>query len=453
MREILKKVIVLCGVMTVAMASVFAQNINTDKIVAKLAKLDAEVNNEKKNSNAEIWIEHAEAYYEAAALATQNLAQGIPVEANGLYTSHSVTSIGDMTYNEYQYPLVTIYTSTQSSDIQGWKVKSLVEGKDLCAVALNSLNRVYSMAPTEKDRISDLLSKIENYYIKNADASYNIAMYMDAAYAYNMVGKVQSSPAYRGDKMGIYPYMAGYIYTIIGKNEPKCYALGADALNKALAMGYTDNAGDIYLYLYMCYYYQEDTSARDANLERAKQALMKGLEKFPDNDNLIELLAHHYIREDSNVCSPAFLTSLINNALVRNPKNTNLWFARGCIHTIAKNYDEGIASFKKMVEITPNDYLAWYHIGNAYFLKGDAAHKELLANENVSLDEYNKHMQSVNDIYKEALPYLEKSFELNSNDVATIELLKYLGFHFREEPGMKEKYDKYKTIYEQLKKQ
>ncbi|MBR6759871.1 MAG: tetratricopeptide repeat protein [Alistipes sp.] len=452
MRKSLKKAIVLCGAICVAMAGAFAQNVNTDKIVAQLTKLDAAVNNEKKNSNAELWIEHAEAYYEAAALATRDLARGVPVGVVGAYTSRSTVTIGDVAYNAYQYPLVTIYTSTQNSEIQGWKVKSPMAGTDLCAVALKSLNKAYSLAPTEKERISGLLSNIERYYEKNADASSNIAMYMDAAYAYNMVSEVQSSPAYRGVKMGIYPYMAGYIYTMIGEGNPKYYALGAEALNKALAMGYTDKAGDIYFYLYTCCYYQEDSSSRTANLERAKQLLAEGLTKFPNNDNIVASFIHAYTAAGASGGSSAELIEVLDGALARNPKNADMWFARGRILSELKNYDEAAVSFKKAVEIDPNDAYAWHYIGRCYFLKGDAAHEELGANEEITLDEYDKYMQAVNDIYKEALLYLEKSFELNSNDVGTVELLKALTFHFRREPGMQEKYDKYKAIYEQLNK-
>ena len=50
---------------------------------------------------------------------------------------------------------------------------------------------------------------------------------------------------------------------------------------------------------------------------------------------------------------PADLVTLIDSAIADNPENVDLWFGRGRIFYALKNYDESIASFKKVVELKP----------------------------------------------------------------------------------------------------
>ena len=53
--------------------------------------------------------------------------------------------------------------------------------------------------------------------------------------------------------------------------------------------------------------------------------------------------------------------------------------------------------------------------------------------------------------YKAAVPALEKAYELNPNNLATVETLKVLTFRLRDEDGMMPKYEKYNKALEELK--
>ena len=48
----------------------------------------------------------------------------------------------------------------------------------------------------------------------------------------------------------------------------------------------SDEEGNIYYYLFHCYYGQKDADA--ANVMKAKDVLLKGLEKFPKNSRILE---------------------------------------------------------------------------------------------------------------------------------------------------------------------
>ena len=90
---------------------------------------------------------------------------------------------------------------------------------------------------------------------------------------------------------------------------------GGGYLSKALDMGYADEEGNIYYYLFHCYYGQK---AQDkAFLEKAKQALLTGIEKFPKNDRIIDGLVQLYTSPEDNVGDPADLIGLIDKAILR----------------------------------------------------------------------------------------------------------------------------------------
>ena len=91
-----------------------------------------------------------------------------------------------------------------------------------------------------------------------------------------------------------------------------------------------------------------------------------------------------------------------------------------------------------------------HFLGYFYIAKGDALNDEINKRDYKSMAAYNEDQKGVNAIYMEAIPYLEKAYELNPNDFATVETLKVLCFRLRDEAGVMEKYEKYNKIYEEM---
>ena len=192
-----------------------------------------------------------------------------------------------------------------------------------------------------------------------------------------------------------------------------------------------------------------DSPVRAANLERAKQVLMEGLAKFPNNDNIVEGLINIYTADGANVGNPADLIEMVDKALERDPKNSGLWYGRGRIFYSLKDFDQSIASFKKVVEITPEDAYTWYYIGYFYVNKADTMNEEFNQRDIKSNKEWNEGMDRILAVYKEGLPYMEKAFEMKQ-EFSFVETLKALTFRLRDEEGMMEKYEKYNSIYKEM---
>ncbi len=447
-----KLIFAVMAVMVMAAPMANAQKVNKDATLAKLAKADADVADAKKGSKAATWINRGKAYYAAASAATKDIYVGMSIAdlELALGKADSIADgvvVGDKTLSEFTYPWLKIYIA--AGVVDAWIPTQTIKDEDLAAVALDSYNKAYEMDNKTASKLAEGLKQLESYYSQNGNVYMEATRYAEAAYAYAQAYKVQESPAFTGQKDPSYLYYAGYLYTIDGATNNASYVKGAEMLTKALEAGYTDPDGNIYYYLYHCYYGQTDSSVRLANLQRAKDLLMEGLAKFPKNDRIVEGLINVYT-SDSQVGDPTELIKMVDGALERDPKNKDMWFGRGRIFYSMKNYDESIASFKKVVELDPNDAQSTYFLGYFYIAKGDALNDEINKRDYKSMAAYNEDQKAVTAIYMEAVPYLEKAHELNPSDFATIETLKVLCFRLRDEAGMMEKYEKYNKTYEEM---
>ena len=81
----------------------------------------------------------------------------------------------------------------------------------------------------------------------------------------------------------------------------------------------------------------------------------------------------------------------------------------------------------------------------------DSMNDEINKKDYKSNAEFNEDQEKVKSVYRAAIPYLEKSYELNPKDLRNVELAKEVTFKLRDEEGMMPKYEKYNKAYQELK--
>ena len=440
-------------VMATPMAN--AQKVNQQVLLDKIANAEAATKNPKKNIKAATWIALGNAYYDAAITPTKDLFTGVEYSvvevAMGMPESkNDGVVINGNTFTEMIYPWVKIYVA--NNQVITWVQTKQVKEGDLVAAALDAYKKAYEVEPKQAKKIDVCLKRLINFLAMSGNADQDAAQWGSAANNYYQAYQVQECPAFDGEKNASYLYFAGYLWVLDGNVNKKqdSYPKAVEALNKALEAGYADEKGDIYHFLYHAYNGQINSAVREANMQRAKQLLMEGLSKFPSNDNIIAALIDIYT-SDSNVGDPSELVEMIDAALKRDPKNRDMWFGRGKVFYNLKNYDESIVSFKKVIELEPTNAQATFFIGYFYIAKGDALSEEINRRDYKSSAEWKADSQKVTDIYKEALPFLEKAHELNPKDFSTVETLKILTFRLREEEGIGAKSEKYTKLYNEMK--
>ena len=446
----MKKVfLTVLAVALVAVTAVQAQKVNKSALVSKIEKSDADIADAKKGAKAATWINRGKAFYEAAIEPTKNLfvnmdAAMLKLAVGEPASTESVTLV-NVPYEAWVYPWFTAYI--KDGKIATWSQTQWVI-EDAPAKAIEAYNKAYEMDPKTADKVKEGLKQISDFCSQVGNTGIDTGNYADAADAYALAFEAQSSPAHGNPEPALL-YYAGYLRTVDGAANPASFVIGADYLNKALELGYNDEEGNIYYYLFHCYYGQKD--ADKANVLKAKDALVAGIKKFPKNERILNGLVQLYTNPEDSVGDPADLVALIDAAIESNPENVDLWFGRGRIFFALKQYDESIASFRKVVELKPDLFEGNYYLGVFYTIKADEMNKVMNEKQYSSQTAYDADLKEVNAVYMEAVPWFEKAYEMKKGDVNTLDFLKSICFRLRDEEGMMDKYNKYNTLLKEAK--
>ncbi|MEG1699735.1 MAG: hypothetical protein RRY33_01270 [Alistipes sp.] len=443
-----KMILTALAALLLAVPAVQAQKVNKAAILAKIEKSDSDVADAKKAAKAATWLNRGKIFYEAAIEPTKNLFVNMDGAMLKLTVGEPVSvdkiKVADVEYTTWIYPYFTAYI--KDNKIVTWKETQKVF--DAAVVkAIEAYNKAYELDPKVADKAKEGLKQISDFCSQIGNTGIDTGDYAVAADAYVTAFAAQSSPAYANAEP-VLLYYAGYLRTIDGATNPASFPMGVEYLSKALDLGYADEEGNIYYYLFHCYYGQK--AADEANVLKAKDALLAGINKFPKNERILDGLMQLYTTE-KGVGDPADLVALIDEAIKNNPENTDLLFGRARIFYALKNYDEGIVSLTKVVEMKPDQFDGNYYLGVFYASKGDVLNADMNTKQYSSQAAYDADLKSVNDVYLAAVTPLEKAYQIKPESMDTLELLKQLCFRLRDEPGIKEKYETYNALYKQVK--
>ena len=435
-----------------ALPAANAQNVNTQNEINKLKKVDLNLENPKKNIKASTWLAHGKAYTDAYILPTKEIGRGVPVQVLQMNVGEPRNMVegqlqgAQMVVLDYEY--VDIYVNPTNYLIEGWNQKKEIKD-NLAQTAIASLKKAYEMDPKLESKIAAVALNLANALMQQGDALNSVGRILDAAECFELAYRAESivpSTTANGDNI----FNSGMLWTmhaasLQGEEAMAAFAKGEQLFSEVIAKGYTDANGNIYYYLFHCYYGQKDKNSEEY-LPKAKEALLTGIKLFPKNNTILDGLMQFYTAEEG-VGDPAELTSMIENSLKDDPTNYDLWFGRGRVYNAIKNYDECIKSFEKCAALRPDAFDANFYMGYFIIEKANDAVNRLNSNTGMSYDEYEIENSKINLIYAEAIPWLEKAHAINPSDVATIEYLNSLCFRLRDMDGMMDKYNKYHELF------
>ena len=449
----MKKFLFLASAMLMfALPAANAQNVNTQNEVNKLKKVDLNLENPKKNIKAATWLAHGKAYTDAYILPTKEIGRGVPVQVLQMNVGEPRNMVegqlqgAQMVVLDYEY--VDIYVNPTNYLIEGWNQKKEIKD-NLAQTAIASLKKAYEMDPKLESKIAAVALNLANALMQQGDALNSVGRILDAAECFELAYRAESivpSTTANGDNI----FNSGMLWTmhaasLQGEEAMAAFAKGEQLFSEVIAKGYTDANGNIYYYLFHCYYGQKDKNSEEY-LAKAKEALLTGIKLFPKNNTILDGLMQFYTAEEG-VGDPAELTSMIENSLKDDPTNYDLWFGRGRVYNAIKDYDECIKSFEKCAALRPDAFDANFYMGYFIIEKANDAVNRLNSNTGMSYDEYEIENSKINLIYAEAIPWLEKAHAINPSDVATIEYLNSLCFRLRDMDGMMDKYNKYHELF------
>ena len=178
------------------------------------------------------------------------------------------------------------------------------------------------------------------------------------------------------------------------------------------------------------------------NQEKALEVIAQGREEFPESYALLIDEANLYYKAGDNVK----FKEKLEEAISLNPTEPTLYYNVGVMNMDQGNIEEAISYFKKSLELKPDYADAYNNIGAAIIEKAGPVIEEM--NKSLSdFDKYDKLQAQQFEIYKEALPYYEKAYEINGESLNIIQTL--MGLY--ENLDMTDKLEAIKAVYDQLK--
>ncbi len=439
-----KLLLIVAALAVLAVPTAMAQKINEAAFRAKMAKSDAEIGDAKKAAKAATWLNRGKVYSDAITEPTKSLFSGLDATMLRMTMGEPDETEETKDASVWIYPWVKVYV--KANKVAAWEQTKTIEPKAYDIVREAYL-KAYELDAKTASKIKQALDALVNYYSQTGSAGVEIPNYRISVDSYIKAAQLQENPVYSKVDPQYY-FFAGELAAFLGSEDASFFTLGEKYLNKAKELGYMDESGNFYYFLFHCYYGQKDLDKE--NLTKAKDTLLEGIAKFPKNERILDGLMQLYTSEEG-VGDPNDIVALIDNALAETPDNPDLWFGRGRVFFKLKNYDECIASFQKINELKPNDYNTNFYLGYFNIAKGDGLNKEFNTKEFSSSEEYNAEMKKVSDAYMKAVPYLEKALELQPENADCAQYLKELCFRLRDEEGMMDKYNKYNAIYKKLK--
>ena len=447
-----KLVLMAVAMLMLAIPAANAQKVKTDSELAKLEKVDAAIADAKKGAKASTWIARGKAYADAYSLPTKELGRGVPAQVLQMNVGQPDDMVeGELMGSPYfvcKYEYVDVYVNPATGMIDAWEqLKSIKDG--LAETAIESYAKAYELDAKQAPKIIAGAANLANDLIQQGDMLNVLGKTAEAAKAFELAYRAQSIVSKdNADANNL--FNAGMLTTmtastLAGEEAQAAFAAAENIFTEALASNYQDADGNIYYYLFHCYYGQKDKN-RDEYLAKAKESLLTGIKLFPKNVTILDGLMQFYTAEEG-VGDPAELVEMVETSLTEDPTNYDLWFGRGRVYNALKNYDECIRSFEKCVELRPTEFEPNFYV--AYFIieKANAQIETLNSTPNMSYQLYEEENAKINLIYAEAIPWLEKAHAINPADVGTIEFLNQLCFRLRDLDGMMDKYNKYHELF------
>ena len=158
------------------------------------------------------------------------------------------------------------------------------------------------------------------------------------------------------------------------------------------------------------------------NSEKAKELIKKARKENPDDIALMRAEAEMYY----NAGDMVGYKKIINEVISKDPNNPELYYNLGVASKKNNEVEAAMKFYDKAIELKPDYVEAIINKADLILSKEGEIIEEMnsLGTSNADYDRYDELKEAKNDIYMEALPYLEKASELRNTDADLIRTLK-----------------------------
>ncbi len=195
---------------------------------------------------------------------------------------------------------------------------------------------------------------------------------------------------------------------------------GVMSKNPEIAAEYLQKCIDVDFADPRVYMFYNRSAKQLGDTAKAIEILNMGREKFPNELSLLLEQAQLYLEKGET----ELLQKSLLAAIEKDPTNSNLFFLLGKTYDDTKDFENAELYYKKASEVNPDFFEAYYNIGAIYVNKAAELQSEASELPLDKMKEYDALNAEADINLENALPYLEKSFELNPDDIYTRNALK-----------------------------
>ncbi|MBV5312846.1 MAG: tetratricopeptide repeat protein [Prolixibacteraceae bacterium] len=267
--------------------------------------------------------------------------------------------------------------------------------------------------------------------ISQAETAFNTQNYDEALASFEQILAIEDTPVYKAESPNL-------VDTVIIYNAALT-AYSAKKFDKAIgyykmAAKYKYNGAQTYERLSESYLSKKDTVG-------ALEVMQQGLTEYPGNSAILVQLINIYEKVNRLNDAMKYLDMAISNE----PNNDSFYLFRGILLDRMKNPEEAIKSYLKAIELKSGNFDALFNLGILYYNLGVIQIDVANAVPSNQSERYEAEKVKADLEFKKALPYLEKAYELKTDDRSLLEALKNVYYRLQM-------LDKYEAMIESMKK-
>jgi len=165
-----------------------------------------------------------------------------------------------------------------------------------------------------------------------------------------------------------------------------------------------------------------DLYLQKGDTAKAKDIVSKGVAMFPDDKELIVQELNIYLFSGK----PQDAIEKLKAAIAKYPDFTELYIQLGNLYDQIGDTANAAKTYKQAITIDPSNFNAYYRLGASYYNKAVDLNNQMNKLDLSQQKQYDALKQQRDATFKQALPYLEKAYQLDPKDKDTLGALKEL---------------------------
>jgi len=422
-RIIFSVFLITCFILSHAQ-DVSTPTLNYGSLEKKLAKSDEDIKDPKKSSNPKTWVTRGEIFQDINDVNIEFIRWGMGTSEAKLFLRDpkEVRTVEEGGTVQQIYVYDRINLAFENDVLVDWEETQVIH-PDPLPEAIASYEKALELDEEGKNdkKIKTNLDRLKNQLETKAIMGFNKQDYNKSFVAFENILRAGSTRVYEG----IIDTIVVYNAALAARNASN-HQKAIEYFRKAIDIGY--GGSDAYYLLKNEFITVNDSNAAIRTLEEAYT-------KYPDTTLILIEIVNFYLSSGNSEQGLKYLEL----AQEQEASNPSIYFAQGTLFEKLGDKEKAMEFYNKAIEVDPEYFNAYFNIGALYYNNAVVMYDE--ANLIEDLKAYNEAKAKADEELKKAIPPMEKAYEINPEERATLETLQTIYYRLQ----MLDKYEEVKA--------